>query len=91
MFLRLLHMICIYKHIKHIYLPVCKNCKFFIPYESNMQNKLELSKFSKCKLFGEKNLITGEVSYEYAELCRKDENKCGINGKYSDYSKNDKK
>ena len=39
-------------------------------------------KYGKCLSFGEKNVVSGEVSYEYAELCRNNESKCGIKGKY---------
>lgn len=78
MFLRLLYIMCIYKNIKNIYLPVCKNCKFFIPYSNNPKT-LDLS---HCKVFGTKNIVTGEIKYEFAELCRDNEKKCGVYGKY---------
>jgi hypothetical protein len=37
---------------------------------------------SKCKKFGEKDIITDEITYDYADSCRKYENKCGNEGKY---------
>jgi hypothetical protein len=33
-------------------------------------------------MFGETNLITGEIEYDYASMCRHDNTKCGIDGKY---------
>jgi hypothetical protein len=36
----------------------------------------------KCKLFGEKNLVSGIITYDYASVCRISENRCGINGKH---------
>jgi hypothetical protein len=32
--------------------------------------------------FGEKNIIDGKIEYEIAKNCRKDEEKCGMEGKY---------
>jgi hypothetical protein len=36
----------------------------------------------KCNLFGEINIISGEVEYDYASLVRMSESKCGNKGKY---------
>jgi len=36
----------------------------------------------KCSLFGNENLVTGEIEYAHALVCRVDELKCGRNGKY---------
>jgi hypothetical protein len=41
-----------------------------------------LSSSNKCEYFGRKNLITNEITYDYADYCRTDENKCGEKGKY---------
>ena len=60
--------------IKNIHYPACKDCIYFIPDESIM--------FSKCSFFGEKNIITGEIEYDFADLTRDNEKKCGINGTY---------
>jgi hypothetical protein len=64
--------------IKNINYPLCKTCIHFLPYRY-CQNPYE---FAKCKFFGEKNVITGEIEYEYAESCRKSEYKCNITGNY---------
>jgi hypothetical protein len=61
--------------IKDIQLPVCKDCKFFIPYENKEQYTL-----GRCMLFGKKNIISGEITYEFADVCRISSNKCGYNG-----------
>lgn len=47
---------------------ICRDCKYFIG------DKLE------CSKFGDTNIITGEVSYHFAESVRKDHDKCGENG-----------
>ena len=39
------------------------------------------ARLNKCMLFGEKTSI-GQIVHEYAELCRKDETKCGYAGHY---------
>lgn len=49
---------------------ICKDCKYFIA------NKNE------CGKFGDTDLVTGKISYEYAQRARNDINKCGEEGKY---------
>lgn len=44
---------------------ICKDCRYFIG------NDLE------CGKFGDTNIITGKVTYEYARSMRRDEKKCG--------------
>lgn len=38
------------------------------------------SSFSRCSQFGNKDVVTGEVVYQYADVSRRDE--CGPEGKY---------
>jgi hypothetical protein len=52
-------------------LPSCINCS----------NYVEDKKYGKCKLFGEKNMITGEIKYLDAIYCREDPQLCGKNAK----------
>ena len=61
--------------IKDIALPVCKDCKFFIPFENKEQYTL-----GRCMLFAKKNIISGEITHEFADVCRISSNKCGYNG-----------
>ena len=63
------------KFIKNIHVNPCKNC---IHYKSIYYD----SRLSKCEKFGEKNIITGEINYVYADSCRNNEGKCGSAGKY---------
>ena len=58
--------------IKNINNIVCKECVYF-----KKSSKILLS---KCMKYGEKNLITGRITYNTANSCRKDENKCGMYG-----------
>jgi hypothetical protein len=44
---------------------ICKDCRHFIG--DNIE----------CRKFGDTNLITGKVTYNYAESVRNDNNKCG--------------
>lgn len=44
---------------------ICKDCRHFIG--DNLD----------CKKYGDTNLITGKVTYEYARDVREDEKKCG--------------
>lgn len=66
--------------IKNKDLPLCKNCVYCIkPSIFDFDTSLY---FSKCKLFGSKNLINGEIIYNFTSTCRDNEIYCGINGKY---------
>jgi len=60
--------------IKNLHNPKCFTCKHFIP------DSLGSTGFSKCKKFGKANLISGEITYDYADSCREIETKCGTNG-----------
>ena len=73
--------------IKNLHLPSCKTCLHFKPYITNYKF-LDFS-LGKCGKFGIKNIVTDEIQYYYAELCRNDENKCGLKGKF--YQKKDEK
>lgn len=55
--------------------PRCKTCKYF---KFNL-NGIE---FSKCTRFGQFIKNTNIVKYDYADLCRLDEDKCGPNAKF---------
>ena len=56
--------------------PICSNCVHFIertinyPYEGD-----------RCKKFGEMDLISGAIKYEFAAVCRLDEF-CGKKGSH---------
>jgi hypothetical protein len=66
------------KIIKNIDIPSCKNCVHYKPlFLSDYSSTL-----SKCNYFGEKNILTDIIKYEFADLCRDDENKCGLKAKY---------
>jgi len=62
-------------NIKDIELPVCRYCKHFVPFENKEQYSL-----GRCSLFGKKNIITGEITYDFADICRLTSTKCGYNG-----------
>ena len=46
-----------------------------MPYENKEQYTL-----GRCMLFAKKNIISGEITYEFADVCRISSNKCGYNG-----------
>lgn len=59
-------------------LPSCKNCVHFSPYhEFDFGSSL-----SHCQKFGTKNIVSDKIHYEYADNCRRDESKCGKEGRY---------
>ena len=66
--------------IKNMNAPSCKNCIHFMEYKS-IYDKENLD-LSTCKLYGEKNIISDKIKYEFALICRNNENKCGINAKH---------
>jgi hypothetical protein len=59
--------------ILNLNLPSCINCAHFIHDKTNKNDE----KYGKCKLFGKKNTITGEIKYIYALYCRDDYEMCG--------------
>jgi hypothetical protein len=61
--------------IKNYRTPVCQDCIHYRP------NPFSPS-LSKCSQFGTKNVITGEITYDYADLSRDNSEKCGLEGKY---------
>ena len=61
--------------------PLCINCENFIQAKPNLNLNLN-NKFSgKCLKFMKHNLNTGEFTYEYADICRIINSKCGEIGK----------
>jgi hypothetical protein len=61
--------------IKNGNLKSCKNCIYYKPGGY-------ITQLSKCHNFGVKNVVDDTINYEYAEKCRSDELKCGLEGKY---------
>ena len=55
----------------------CQQCMYFEPRSHPFTDRL-----NKCRRFGEIDPETGFAIYEYADYCRKNEKKCGPNGKY---------
>jgi hypothetical protein len=73
------------KIIRNFYFPSCKNCVFYKPPSDTFSFT---STLSKCEKFGEKNILTDEIIYDYADSCRSDEAKCGKEGNYFEEEKN---
>ena len=63
----------------------CINCINYIkyqytdPYDEIYNIK---TKIGNCYMFGKENLVTGEIEYENAMVCRMDKTKCGNDGNY---------
>ena len=56
--------------------PVCTNCKFYKPNKfSNFDSDV-----GECLFHGRKNIYNGKITYEYADLCRENTEKCGLEG-----------
>ena len=69
--------------IKNINVPSCRNCIYYKPEVNDFHSEL-----NRCTYFGEKNIQTDIISYEYSYLCRSSENKCGLQGKYYEQDPN---
>ena len=67
------------KIIKNNNIPLCRNCKYYKP---SIASNDFMSKLSICEKFGELDINTGKINDDFADLCRKDEDKCGRLGKY---------
>ena len=68
--------------IRNLQYPVCKNCVFFIEHTNNYPYDPvpDNAYYGKCTKFGEMNLVTGCIEYDFAKLCREDVKKCGWRG-----------
>jgi|LauGreDrversion4_2_1035121.scaffolds.fasta_scaffold51892_2 hypothetical protein len=60
--------------INNYQVPLCQNCVHYRP-------NIFSPSLSKCSQFGDKNVITGEIKYDYADLSRMSQDKCGLEGK----------
>jgi hypothetical protein len=67
------------KIIKNINIPACRNC---IHYKPVTYNSDFTTPYNKCTKFGDKDIVTDKITYNFAESCRNDESKCGLEGKY---------
>jgi hypothetical protein len=73
------------KIIKNTNIPSCRNC---VHYKPSYYSTDFTASYNKCNKFGDKNIVTDEIIFDYADLCRKNEKKCGIEGKYFLLEKN---
>lgn len=64
-------------------LPTCINCKHYTPSKYYSFD----STMSKCNKFGTRNIITNEISHDFCDFVRNDENKCGKIGHYFEKEK----
>jgi|688.fasta_scaffold641011_2 hypothetical protein len=71
--------------IKHEYINSCSNCIFFIK-PTFRYPEVQSTFHGKCKQFGEKNIITGEIEQYNALKCRVDKSLCGIEAKHFIYN-----
>ena len=59
--------------IHNIDLPICKNCRHFIPYEEDKNSY----NFGRCGVYGRKDVVSGIITYEYADHARRNSEQCG--------------
>ena len=65
--------------IRNKTVPICSNCLHFIehtnnyPYDPIPTNE----NYGRCKKFGEMNMVTGNIDYDLASICRFNNSKCG--------------
>lgn len=65
--------------IKNGDFPACRNC---IHYRPSIFSNDYTSSFSRCANFGNKDVITDKIDYDFADSCRNDKDRCGLEGKY---------
>jgi len=76
----LYNLMCASHIIKNSNYPSCKSCAHFLYYIDEMgRGSYE---FSKCSRFGTQHVVSGEIKYDFAELCRNNQNKCNLTGNY---------
>ena len=64
----------------------CSNCLFFIKPTFKGESYSQFNLYGRCKQFGEKDIITGEVEQSFALACRKDRSLCGIEARHFIYN-----
>jgi len=72
------------QNIQNINIPSCRNC---VHYKPTSYNDFD-SHINRCEIFGKKDIVTDKISYDFADSCRENETKCGINGTYFEQEKN---
>ena len=72
------------KIIRNMDIPSCRNCIYYKQFKYDDYS----AKLSKCERFGVNDIITNKIQYDYADLCRNDESKCGKDAKYFEEDKN---
>jgi hypothetical protein len=68
-------------YIKYFSLPTCKDCVYYRSHEEKT-DPFKSGSQDKCLKYGEKNVVTGEINYQYADFVRKQDLQCGIAGKH---------
>ena len=68
-------------YIKHFSLPVCKDCVYHRPQHEKL-DPFKSGDQDKCLKYGEKNVVTGYINYQYADFVRKQDLQCGLKGKH---------
>ena len=63
--------------IRNKELPICANCLHFIKYTYD-----DPFAGNRCKKFGEMDVITGAIKYDYAEVSRLGDDNCGKKGSH---------
>ena len=64
------------KYIINSALPECRNCKHFMPHNSE-QHKYSLA---TCLLYGQKDIISGKITFEFAQHVRNRDGQCSREG-----------
>lgn len=68
--------------IRDLNVPSCVNCVNFIEYKRIEPCDNYDVNLGTCSKFGSKNMISGEIIYDFASICRIDRNRCGTKGIY---------
>ena len=67
--------------IKNIQYPFCVSCKHFMPEKYYYpDDRPPDDRLGKCGLFGEVDIVTGSIEYDFAKHARNDFKRCGIKG-----------
>ena len=64
------------KYIINSGLPECRNCKHFMPHNSE-EHKYSLA---TCLLYGQKDIISGKITFEFAQHARNRDGQCSREG-----------
>jgi len=66
-------------NVKYTDVPFCNDCIYYVPSDIKSVRNL-----GRCKKFGKKNMMTGEIIFSWADINRMNGQPCGLQAKFKE-------